>query len=224
MPNLKSPLYDDHFDRYIKAKAAVLSLLNLHFRCDNDPMHAMCVFSVHHHKTGVQVHFNLTHQMMYDLTLSELKEQIATLVEESIVLLHQEIEKMNWTKTIMVPVESKGYFTGNPAEEVALTAQTMQEAYKKILNSHKYYEPQPALWPSNYNDDGASQTLKTLGESFNLDQHVNCKICGKELYTVNTAVVHMNDRCKMTRNEIADYLESLDIDLKMKQTASTGGE
>lgn len=59
------------------------------------------------------------------------------------------------------------------------------------------------------------QMMKSLKRSFPvLEQYANCPIClmPEPLYSL---IMHLNDLHEWTRNEIADYLESLDAELEI---------
>lgn len=46
----------------------------------------------------------------------------------------------------------------------------------------------------------------------------SCKIKMKdEFSTLKTVIIHLNDHCQWTREEIADWLETLDIDITLKE-------
>lgn len=103
-----------------------------------------------------------------------------------------------------------------------LTKEDMIAAIKKVNDAAKKAYDGVPYWPKS----GAQETNDSLSDLFDMSQEIVCDKkngCGYHS-SIKNVVIHMNDDHGMSREEIADYLESLDIDLKMKQTASTGGE
>jgi hypothetical protein len=67
-----------------------------------------------------------------------------------------------------------------------------------------------------------SETGKVLQELGKLIPKINdviewdCPDCGKSMDTIGYAIIHLNDEARWTFEQIADYLETLDIDLEVK--------
>lgn len=87
----------------------------------------------------------------------------------------------------------------------------------------------PSMAPLPSSGTGAGETLRLLDELFDMSQEVRyCRehgiLCGcdtRRTMSLKKAVIKMNDTLHKTRNEIADALEALDLDLEMKGDVKT---
>lgn len=98
----------------------------------------------------------------------------------------------------------------NPAEEFKLNKNSYHASY------HAGGVVGPVL---NQENEVVKELTKYFGDCLKdvVKYPCNCNTKSEESSALKTVIIHLNDHCQWTREKIADWLETLDIDITLKE-------
>lgn len=117
-----------------------------------------------------------------------------------------------WGHTVAYSFTKTFPFT-NVAEFYDSYSKFVVDNLDAITQSSNIYSIQS---PSNANSIGRTVTSNLKRYIPNIDSRIKCPECIKYGTVINT-IIHLNDGHKKSRKDIADWLESLDLDLQFKK-------
>lgn len=196
-------------------------------------------FQFQYKPTKSNVVFSLSHHDVIAMKGEAIKYWIDRAFEDAMVYIFREIEqKVDNKQYQLVKPPSFASWVGGDLEiatdstygQKQLAVESFKEAVKSLKEQpkkHEHYAPYDYFigkggtagkMDKNPPESVSSTGMGLISKTFDMKQHVMCAKCEAE-FVLETAVIHMNDTEGMTREEIADYLETQDLDLKMKIAA-----